>query len=142
MSSRRRHSAGANASSAPACSATSSSLRRCGGHSATDQRKSCGTAAMWAEEETGSSSVAPWISPSATTWSVSGGIDGGGVRAAPPAVAHEQPHDRDRDRGDHRVVDVVQVLLPVLPAGAGLLADERDREHPGDAPEDREHREA
>src|SRR3954454_23212832 len=138
------------AAAVPACSATSNALRSSASRSGYDQPSSHGTSVVCAEEETGSSSAGPWSTPSASAWesfrlgsSSPRGICRGPARAPalPPAAHHEQ-HDADDDHGDDRVVDVVQVVLPLLPVRADLLADEREREHPGDAPREGEEREA
>src|SRR3954471_13840957 len=138
------------AAAVPACSATSKALRSSASSSGYDQPSSHGTSVVCAEEETGSSSAGPWSTPSASAWksfrlgsSGRRGICRGPARAPalPPAAHHEQ-HDADDDHRDDRVVDVVQVVLPLLPVRADLLADEREREHPGDAPREGEEREA
>src|SRR4051812_47756557 len=139
------------AAAVPACSATSNALRSSASRSGYDQPSSHGTSVVCAEEETGSSSAGPWSTPSASAWesfrlgSSSGrrGIRRGPARAPALApTAHHEQHDADDDHRDDRVVDVVQVVLPLLPVRADLLADEREREHPGDAPREGEEREA
>src|SRR5918999_3062967 len=67
---------------------------------------------------------------------------GRGRSAAPPPGADDEVHGADHDGRQHRVVDVMQAVLPALPVVAGLLADEREHQHPGHASGQREHAEA
>src|SRR4051794_15083214 len=138
------------AAAVPAGSATSNALRSSASSDGYDQPSSHGTSVVCAEDETGSSSAGPWSTPSASAWeSFRLGSSGrrrirrGPARApALAAPAHHEQHDADDDHRDDRVVDVVQVVLPRLPVRADLLADEREREHPGDAAGEGEEREA
>ena len=70
-------------------------------HSPRPSPAASGTAATCAEDDTGSNSAAPWISPSAATWTAQADEASAAERAAaPPPVAHEQPDRADEDRGD------------------------------------------
>src|ERR1700704_1510955 len=134
-------SATTSAAAVPACSATSKPLRSSGSRRAYGQSSSQGTSATWPDEEIGSSSAGPWRAPSATAWMTSSpslsrrGIGGGLVLAAPRPVAQHEVDDPDDDQRRHRVVDVVERVLPFRPVRAHLLADEAEHEHPRDAAE-------
>src|SRR4051794_31769039 len=103
---------------------------------------------MCPEEETGRSSAGPWSTPRARACRRSSSVlAAGGIRgrlglASAAAVADDEVGDPDDDRREDRVVQVVQLVLPVLPVVADLLADEPEREHPGQAAQRRERREA
>src|SRR3954447_211055 len=139
-----------SAAAVPACSAISNALRSSGSRSGYDQPSSHGTSVVWADEETGMSSAGPWSTPSASAWEsfrlasdrrrIRRGL--GRALASLAPAAHDQQHDPEDDHRDDRVVDVVQAVLPLLPVGAHLLADEGEQEDPRQAPGDREDREA
>src|SRR3954447_4383054 len=132
-------SATSSAAAVPACSATSKALRSSPSSSAYSQPASHGTSVTCPDELIGSSSAGPCRSPSATASDALGVLR----RDIPAAHApHEQVRDPADDQRGHRIVDVVQGVLPVLPVRSGLLAGEREEEHPGQAAEHREHREA
>ena len=59
---------------------------------------------------------------------------------SPGAGVTMQVDDPDHDRGDHRVVDVVEVARQSLPPRADLPADERQHQDPWDAAERGEER--
>ena len=106
----------------PACSSTSSSLRRAGSSSRCHP-SSHGTSATCADDDTGTSSAGPCRAPSSTARAVRT-ASGHGLDGARPAALHDEVDDERHDRDGHGVVDVVQVVLPVLPVVADLLADE------------------
>src|SRR5688572_7622246 len=104
---------------------------------------------MWADEDTGSSSAGPWISPSATVSARRGSARlvrriGGRLagRAAVATPADEQPDGAEHDRRGDDVVEVVEVVLPLLPARPDLATDEREHEDPRDAARRGQQREA
>src|SRR4051812_23628980 len=130
-----------SASAVPAWSATSNDLRSSSSSSTYDQPRSAGTSTRWPLLEIGRSSAGPCSRPSPTAWPNESACLRRGFRTAPPP-AHEPVGDPHHDEGEHHVVDVVQAVLPVGPVVAGLLADEREREHPRDAAEEGEQREA
>src|SRR5439155_10565837 len=65
--------------------------------------------------------------PASARARVPGRPSGGGRCAAAPR-AQEQPCDPDHDDRDDRVVEHLEMVLPVLPLRAGLVADEAERE--------------
>src|SRR3954447_8313808 len=140
-------SATSSAAAVPACSATSNALRSSPSSSVYGHPRSQGTSVMCADDETGRSSAGPCSAPSAIEWRRGSGSAGGdigrrlGLPASPPP-AHDEVDDADDDGGEHRVVDVPEGILPLVPAIAHLVADEREHEHPRDAAEERVEREA
>src|SRR4051794_12344133 len=125
-----------------------------------------GRRTMWAELETGSSSVGPWTIP--RTSARPSGIASAGAAALkvaerlcrrpgsapapaphggrpgpPPARApQEGVAAPDHDRGGEEVLEVVRVSPPLLPVVADGLADQGEHQHPGDAAEQGEGAEA
>ena len=101
-----------------------------------------GTSVTWPEEEIGSSSAGPCRSPSATAWRRGSGSSAAAsaaglrrLRYAPDAGTRCPSTIGTRDR----VVDVVQVVLPVVPVVAGLLPAEDEHEDPGQRAEEGQH---
>src|SRR4051812_37397761 len=99
---------------------------------------------MWPELEIGSSSAGPCRTPSATACRTGrpasgsranrptlGGRGVGGGLVLGPAPAEQQIDDADDDQRGDRVVDVVELVLPVVPVVARLLADEAEQQDPG-----------
>ena len=87
-----------SAAAAPACRATSKLLRTSGSTASQSQPASQGTRTMWAELETGSSSVGPWTMPSASARPA-------GIPAAPSPLncpASEPPPGRPEPRARRR----------------------------------------
>src|SRR5204863_2707046 len=102
---------------------------------------------MWADEETGSSSAGPCSTPSATACPRGSASAGGDIGRrlgppSPPPPADDEVDDADDDGGEHRVVDVPEGVLPLVPARADLVTDEGEEQHPGDAAEHGVEREA
>src|SRR5688500_18332970 len=136
-----------SAAAVPACSATSKLLRASASSSYHGQPASHGTSEMWAELETGSSSVGPWMTPSDAARpglsSRAAGVAGTrsplrlGCRRCgrlPGSPSPDEPvNDAGEDRGQHDVVPVVEVVAPLLPTVADLAADETEHQHPRDA---------
>src|SRR6476619_7388409 len=57
------------------------------------------------------------------------------------AGANDEPGDERADRdGDDGVVHIGEVVLPLLPVLPDCVAEQREREHPWEAAEDRQHR--
>src|SRR5687767_10461071 len=133
-----------SAAAVPACSATSKLLRASASSSYHGQPASHGTSEMWAELETGSSSVGPWMTPSAAARpGLSSRAAGAAGTRSPlrlgrrcrwrlpgPAALDEPVDDAEKDRGEHDVVAVVEVIAPLLPVVADLLADEPEHQDP------------
>ena len=101
----------------PACSATSSSLRRAPSSRLTSQPSSHGTAVDVARRGHRQQLDRAVQQPERDRSQRGASAAGSAVPARPRRHADEQPDHAEHDHRRDRVVDVVQVVLPALPVG-------------------------